>query len=104
MKITLEKAAEIMKVNLEQARKMENMANSMCNCPACPTYRNVFKKGEDDDYMSYCFVTSGKSMKIAKEKQCICPNCPVFAQMKLTRLFYCTRSSEPHQLGRIPKA
>jgi hypothetical protein len=103
MKVTLQKAAEIMKIDLEQARKMENIANSMCNCPACPTYRNVFKKGEGDDYVGYCFLTNGKSMKITEEKQCICPKCPVFAQLKLTRSFYCTRGSEPQQLGRNPK-
>ena len=102
MKITLEKAAEMMKVNLEEVRKMENMANSMCNCTACPTYRNVFKKGKDDDYIAYCFVTKGKSMKINNERQCVCPSCPVSVQMKLTKSFYCTRGSELQQLGKIP--
>ena len=103
MKVTPEKAAEIMKVSLEEVKKMENIANSMCNCTACPTYRNAFKKGEGDDYIAYCFVTNGKSMKITNEKQCICPKCPVFAQFKFAKLFYCTRGSELQQLGRIPK-
>jgi hypothetical protein len=96
MQINLEKAAEIMKTSVEEVRKMENIANSMCNCTACPTYRNVFK-GKDDDYIAYCFITNGKSMKITNEKQCICPNCPVFARFKLTKTFYCTRGSELQQ-------
>lgn len=103
MKVNLEKAAEIMKVSLEQIKKMEIMANSTCNCPACPTYKNFFKEGEDDDYIGYCFVTNGKSVKITGEKTCICPACPVFALMKFAKSFFCTRDSELQQSGRIPK-
>lgn len=101
MKITLGKAAEIMKVSFEEVRNMQSMANSMCNCTACPTYRDVFKKGKDDYYIAYCFITNGKSMKITDGKQCICPNYPVFAKFKFTKTFYCTRGSELQQLGKI---
>ncbi len=99
MRITLGKAAEIMKVSVGEVRKMESMVNSMCNCTACPTYRDVLKKGKDDYYIAYCFIINGKSTKITDGKQCICPNCPVFA--KFTKTFYCTRGSELQQLGKI---
>jgi hypothetical protein len=78
-------------MNPEEKEKMEQRIIGMCICRSCPTYV------EGADPVGYCFPAIGKNDKITAEDQCICPGCPVFEELSLTKTFYCTRGSEKEQ-------
>lgn len=80
-----------MDMSQEEMKKIEEKVLSKCICRSCPTYV------EGADPIGYCFPTIGKNEKIKEEDQCICPGCPVFEEMNLTKSFFCTRSSEKEQ-------
>jgi len=61
----------------------------ICICEACPTYAG------GDKPIGYC--VTGKSRKITSEVSCICTGCPAYAALRLSRMFYCTRGTEPAQ-------
>lgn len=82
---------EKMNMSPEEMEKMEQKVISMCICQSCPTYV------EGADPVGYCFPTIGKNDKITMEDQCVCPGCPVFEEMNLTKTFFCTRGSEREQ-------
>jgi len=75
----------------ERAKQLEKI-KAMCVCTRCPSFVGT---GETD----YPFCEIGKSTKIKEEYGCTCGLCPVVAQMGLTRLYFCTRSSEAEQRG-----
>jgi hypothetical protein len=80
-------------MNPEEMKEMEEKVIGMCLCRSCPTY----VPGADP--IGYCFPTIGKNIRITEEDQCICPSCPAFAQLSLTKTFFCTRGSEKVQTG-----
>lgn len=63
----------------------------MCICKGCPSY--VAEESE----LGFCHPLIGKSAKIIEEKGCVCPTCPVYAQMGMKNGYYCTRMSELEQ-------
>lgn len=76
----------------DQAAAIERL-KGMCTCPGCPTYTNCAKKNGE---MLFC--ATGKSfMCIDREKDCICPSCPVSGDLGLKHKFYCTRGAEKAQ-------
>ena len=83
------------KMSLEEMKEMEQKVIGMCVCRSCPTYI------QGAEPIGYCFPTIGKNERIITEDQCICPGCPVFAEMSLTKIFFCTRGSEKEQKGGI---
>ncbi len=82
-----------MEMSPEEMEKRKQMALSMCICKSCPTYV------EGAEPIAYCNVLIGKNAMITEEKGCICPTCPVFTKMSLTKDYYCTKGSEPEQRG-----
>ncbi|MFQ6108966.1 MAG: DUF2769 domain-containing protein [Candidatus Aminicenantales bacterium] len=80
-----------MEMNPEEMKKMEEKVIGMCICRACPTY----VAGADP--IGYCFPTKGKNERIQEEDQCICPGCPIYEEISLTKTFFCTRGSEKEQ-------
>lgn len=81
------------KMNREEMKGMEQKVIGMCICRSCPSYV------QGADPIGYCFPTIGKNEKIVSEDQCICLGCPVYAEISLTKTFYCTRGSEKEQKG-----
>ena len=76
----------------ERAAAVENL-KSMCICPTCPSYTECAK-----DASEKLFCWTGKSfMCIAFEKGCLCPQCPVAAELGLNNTSFCTRGSEKAQ-------
>lgn len=68
----------------------EKMAYVMenCICPDCPSWiPEAAEKGEG----GYC--ATGISECIVLEAGCVCPTCPVTAEMGLEWGYYCTRGS-----------
>lgn len=68
----------------------EKMAYVMenCICPQCPSWiPEASEKGEG----GYC--ATGISECIIDEAGCVCPDCPVTAQLGLEWGYYCTRGS-----------
>ena len=82
---------EKMNTSPEEMEEMKQKVIGMCICRSCPTYV------EGADPVGYCFPTIGKNEKIKEEDQCVCPGCPVFEEMNLTKTFFCTRGSEREQ-------
>jgi hypothetical protein len=82
-----------MEMSPEEMEKRKQMVLSMCICKSCPTFV------EGAEPIGYCFATIGKNPKITAEKGCICPTCPVFSNMSLTKDYYCIKGSEPEQRG-----
>ncbi|MHA1580352.1 MAG: DUF2769 domain-containing protein [Candidatus Freyarchaeota archaeon] len=41
------------------------------------------------------FFRRGKSKKITEEVSCTCPSCPVCKEMNFTKVYFCTRGTEP---------
>jgi len=76
----------------EMARAVDAEKNK-CICGSCPTYTNCAKKAGES-----FFCAAGKSfMCIDKDKNCICPTCPVTADLGLKYRSYCLKGSEKAQ-------
>jgi hypothetical protein len=54
----------------------------------CPSY---FDCGEP---LAFCLADAGKSRCITAENGCICPGCPVQAEMHLSHDYYCIYGPE----------
>ena len=65
----------------------------LCICVKCPTYTTCAKDAKE---LLFCAV-GGSFMCIAKEKNCICPECPVASDLGLKHTFFCTRGAEKAQ-------
>ena len=62
-------------------------------CPGCPTYTNCAR---DVQELLYCVV--GRSARcITEDLGCICPSCPVTAEIGLEHLTFCILGSEAAQ-------
>jgi hypothetical protein len=73
----------------EQAKMVENL-RSRCQCPGCPSYNDCAKNAGES-----LFCSTGKSfMCISNEAGCVCPTCPVAADMGLKYNYFCTRGAE----------
>ncbi|TAJ45598.1 DUF2769 domain-containing protein [Methanofollis fontis] len=76
-----------------EQKAMVDRLKSMCTCASCPSYTSCAKNGNE-----LIFCATGKSfMCIPTEKGCICPTCPVAAEMGLKYSFFCTRGAEKAQ-------
>jgi hypothetical protein len=66
-----------------------------CICVPCPSYNDCMRAGHE---RLYCIA--GKSAKCTIEtRACICPSCPLKAEIGLTKAYYCTRGSEKEIRG-----
>jgi hypothetical protein len=83
-----------MKMNPEEMAEKLKMMESMCICKKCPSYKGL---GEEDDYITYCFPSRGKSNKITKETGCTCGVCPVYGMNKFMTSYFCTRDIDMKQ-------
>ena len=68
-------------------------AKGDCLCRSCPTYVRR-EKG-----LAFCNAVAAPAKEIKLEKGCICVNCPVHSERKLTYSYYCTRKTEIEQLA-----
>jgi hypothetical protein len=76
----------------EMAKAVEAEKNK-CTCGSCPTYTKCAKKAGE---IFFCWT--GKSfMCIDKDNGCICPTCPVTADLGLKYKSYCLRGAEKAQ-------
>ncbi len=81
---------DVSKMAPDQAKNAVDGLKAMCTCPACPTYTTCAKKANE---LLFCW--NGKSfMCIDKEKDCICPSCPVTKEAGLKYKHFCTRGAE----------
>ncbi len=62
----------------------KNIAN--CSCPKCPTYNDCAKTKKE---LLFCAKETGKAKCEYKMNGCICSNCPVHKQNKLSSGYYC---------------
>ena len=51
-----------------------------CRCESCPSYHG-------NEPWLYC--GRGKSKSEVTQIQCLCPECPVYAEYKLIGIYYC---------------
>jgi len=77
----------------EEMKQKKQMVLSMCICKNCPTWV------EGAEPIGFCFPAIGKNPMITEEKGCICPTCPVFSKLSLTKDYFCTKGSEKEQTG-----
>jgi hypothetical protein len=69
------------------AKDDKERAKWSCTCPRCPTYKGT---GETADN----FCGQGKSVRITKEKGCICQRCVVSVQAGNKDVYCCTRGTK----------
>lgn len=91
---------EKMEMTPEEMKKQEDMVDSMCICKNCPTYRAY---GKEDDFISYCLPSRGKSKNLA-EHGCICGTCPIYMKKNFVTAYFCTRDIEMKQKTAIVEA
>jgi aldose sugar dehydrogenase len=58
--------------------------HSRCICPGCPTYDDCMAKGGEN-----LFCAAGKSACEFDSMGCICGECPVGSDYRLSDLYYC---------------
>jgi len=87
-----------MEMSQEEMKERRKWVMENCTCENCPTYRDCSQEGGQKE-KGFCFPTNGKSGCISEEKGCICAGCPVYSEMGLKNMYYCTRGSEKEQLG-----
>jgi hypothetical protein len=84
---------DLAKMSPAEMTKALNAEKAKCTCPSCPTYTNCAKKAGE-----LYFCGSGKSfMCVDKDNGCICPKCPVTADVGLKYKSFCLRGSEKAQ-------
>lgn len=71
-----------------------NQAQDACICGMCPSY---YSCGEN---IAFCMPEGGTSKCIKVENGCVCPGCPVQAEMHFTHEYYCTRGNENKLSGK----
>jgi hypothetical protein len=77
------------KTRPEQTTAISSM-KATCICPQCPTHTTCAKNADEN---LFCIV--GRSFHcISDDKGCLCPVCPLFAQLGLTADTYCLRGAE----------
>lgn len=64
-----------------------------CICPQCPTYTPCARDAQE---LLYC-VTGRSPRCITEDLGCICPSCPVTAEIGLEHLTFCILGSEAAQ-------
>ncbi len=85
--------SDLRKMSAEEQAKTYDGLKPKCICPGCPTYTNCAKNAKELLFCAY-----GKSfLCIDREKTCMCPNCPVTAELGLKKNFFCTRGAEKAQ-------
>lgn len=91
-----EQMAQMMaQMSSEQVAEAMKKRRSMCTCGSCPTYNDCTRS---KNQLLFCAV--GKSEGCTLEmKGCVCPTCPVAADMGLTHSYFCARGSEKQQRG-----
>jgi hypothetical protein len=77
----------------QEMEEKKEAVQADCICRNCPTWEDCGEKG------GFCFPTTGKSTCITEEKGCLCKACPVYGQISLTKMYYCTKGSEKDQSG-----
>ena len=81
------------KMPASERMKMVKEKTGMCICPDCPTYTDCAKNAQER-----LFCIHGTSFVcISQEIDCLCPGCPVAADMGLLSNFFCTRGAEAVQ-------
>jgi len=63
----------------------------LCICRMCPSFVDCKEE------IAYCLAEKGSSGCIKEEQGCLCPGCPIQAEVDFQHVFYCTRGSETGQ-------
>jgi hypothetical protein len=80
---------------MPKAQVMNKVAElgKLCTCPSCPSYTSCAKSA-----MEGLFCAHGTSFHcISENKGCICPGCPVSAQLGLKHQAFCLMGTEKTQ-------
>ncbi len=83
---------ELNKMSPEEKSAKIKELDQKCTCGMCPTYM-----GTGEEKLTFCVI--GKSTVIEKENGCICPGCPVQAELALKWTYYCTKGSGKELAG-----
>lgn len=74
----------------EEVRNLMEEYKKKCTCAACPTYNECTSQKKE---LIFCLLGKSKDCLI-DELGCICPDCPVSAELDLKNTYYCTQGSE----------
>lgn len=74
----------------EEVRNLMDGYKKKCTCAACPTYNECMARKRE---LIYCILGKSRNCQI-DELGCICPDCPVAAELDLKNTYYCTQGSE----------
>jgi hypothetical protein len=84
---------ELIRQEKEDRKKILEALRIVCICTSCPTYTRCAQQAGES-----LFCAHGGSFRcITDEVACLCPNCPVLAEMGLNHRYFCTRGSEALQ-------
>ena len=70
----------------------DNYVRCLCYSGRCPTYN-------ENNLDSGLFCARGKHPKNPQRKNCICPDCSVWAQYQLSNLYFCVEGSAEERGG-----
>lgn len=93
-----EKIQGTMGMSEDEQKKMMKQNMDMCRCPQCPTHDQCAKEKNE---LLYCSIKRGKSACDLSMKGCLCPDCPVKANMGLRYSYYCLLGNEKEQRGSL---
>ncbi len=82
----------------EEVRNMMDDKRKKCTCASCPSYNECTSAKKE---LIFCLVGKSKDCMI-DEVGCICPDCPVTAELELLNTYYCTQGSE-NEFRRLTK-
>lgn len=68
-----------------------NEATRRCMCRMCPSFVDCKEE------IAFCLAEEGTSSCIRNEQGCLCPGCPVQAEMNFRHVYYCIRGNETGQ-------
>ena len=81
---------DFIKMSKEERSSTIGNYKTKCLCDDCPTYNDCARGRRE---LLYC-LTERSLFCIKGEGGCICPSCPVTAQIGLTQEYYCIIGSE----------
>lgn len=74
------------------SRQFQNLVEDKkkCVCASCSSYNECAARKRE---LLFCLLGNSRDCNL-DELGCICPNCPVTAELDLKNTYYCTQGSE----------
>jgi hypothetical protein len=79
----------------QEARDIIEKNKKKCVCGSCPTYNECASRKRE---LLFCLLEKSRDC-LLDELGCICPDCPLTAEMDLKNTYYCTQGSEKEMRG-----